>query len=381
MQNGYLTWIEVSTAALKHNISVFRELVGPKTILCPCVKSNAYGHGLIEVSKVFVDAGADWLSVNSIYEAEALREAGINIPIYIMGCVDSKYLYKIFDLNCRLAVYNQSTIEQLEEIAAIKKQKAKIHIKIEAGLNRQGVLSHHLLEFVEKIKKSPNLELEGACSHLANVEDVTNHEYARYQIEIFNRAIQQVEAKFGKIPIKHIANSAATLLFDDMHMEMVRPGIATYGLWPSKETYITLIEKTDYKIKLIPAFTWKAKIAQIKTIPAGEYIGYGCTYKTSNTTKIAIIPIGYYDGYDRGISKGYVLVKGRRAAVLGRIAMNIIVIDVTDFPGLRVEDEITILGQGEKENVTADDIATWAGTINYEIPTRVNEYIPRVMVE
>ncbi|MFC1616362.1 alanine racemase [Patescibacteria group bacterium] len=381
MKNGYLTWVEVSKSALNHNIKIFRELLGDNVILCPCVKSNAYGHGLVEVAKTYLESGANWLSVNSIYEAEKLRQAKIKSPIYIMGYVDFENLEKVVDLNCRIVMYNIETIEKLNQIAKKKNKEVPIHVKIESGLNRQGVLDKDLDEFIRKVREMECIKLEGVCSHLANVEDVTNHEYAKNQLKRFKLSVEKMEKEYGSIPIKHIANSAATLLFNDMHFEMVRPGIASYGLWPSKETYISWLEKTGYEIELKPAFSWKAKIAQIKEIPAGEYIGYGCAFKSSHKMRIAVIPVGYYDGYDRGINNGYVLVKGRRAAVLGRIAMNIIVIDVTNFPELEVEDEVVLLGQGEKENVSADDIATWAGTINYEITTRVNEMIPRIMVE
>jgi len=183
-----------------------------------------------------------------------------------------------------------------------------------------------------------------------------------------------------KIPLKHSANSAATLLFPETHFEMVRPGIATYGMWPSDETFLSFSGERDAKISLVPALSWKTKIAQIKTVPSGEFIGYGCTYKTTRDSKIAILPVGYYDGYDRGISGAHVLIHGKRAALRGRVCMNIIMVDVTDIPEASLEDEVVLMGKSGEEVISPEQFAKWAGTINYEVTTRINERIPRIYV-
>jgi alanine racemase len=200
------------------------------------------------------------------------------------------------------------------------------------------------------------------------------------QIERFLQADQLLKDNGITVKIKHCANSAATILFPKTHFDMVRVGIASYGMWPSKETYVSYLQERNSGFELTPAFTWKAKIAQIKNVPAGEFIGYGCAFKTTHDTKLAIIPVGYYDGYDRGISNNYVLIHGKRAFLRGRVCMNMIMVDVTDIPEARLEDTVTLMGVDGEETITAEQFGTWAGTINYEVTTRVNDRILRAVV-
>ncbi len=375
-----LVWVEISKDALKANIKTFRNLVGESTILAPCVKANAYGHGLIETSKIFLESGSDWLCVNSLYEARTLREAGITAPIYVLGYIALSDLEEVLNLDLRIVVYNKETVYRLGEIADRSGKKAKIHIKIETGNNRQGVIKDEIVDFVQYILSFKNLEIEGLSTHFANIEDTKDHSYAENQLKKFNEIAAMVENLGIKIPLKHSANSAATLLFPETHFEMVRPGIATYGMWPSDETFLSFSSERKMKISLAPAISWKTKIAQIKVIPNGEFIGYGCTYKTTRETKIAILPVGYYDGYDRGISNSHVLIHGKRAALRGRVCMNIIMVDVTDIPEARLEEEVVLLGNDGDEVISAEQFAKWASTINYEITTRINDRIPRIYV-
>lgn len=380
---NYLTWVEISKASLINNIKLFRGLIGQKTILAPCVKANAYGHDMVKTAKVALFAGADWLNVNAIFEAAELRKAGIKAPIYIMGYVMKKDLADAVRLNCRLVVYNKETVAQLAKAAKRLHKKALIHLKIETGNNRQGILAEDLLGFVLYAKKFPQIEIEGISTHFANIEDIQLGEklsgYPLFQLENFKRAIASLKNAGINIPIRHCANSAATMLFPETHFDMVRPGIAFYGLWPSIESKIAF-QKMRKGAKLEPVLSWRTRIAQIKNVSAGSYIGYGCTYCAKKNMKIAILPVGYYDGYDRGFSnKGCVLIRGKRAKICGRVCMNMIMVDVTDIPGARVEDTVTLLGKDGREEITADELAGIAGTINYEITTRINEKIPRIV--
>jgi len=368
-----LTWVEISRRSLESNIKQFRSLIGKDVLMCPCVKANAYGHGLVETAKIFSGSGADWLSVNALYEAKILREAGIECPIYVMGYIGLDDLEKAAELELRIVVYNKETIEKLGEIG----KAVKVHIKVETGNNRQGVLMEDLLDFANSIKGFENIEIEGMATHFANIEDTTDHSYAEKQLAKFQEAAELLENAGFSVPIKHCANSAATILFKKTYFNMVRTGIANYGMWPSNETYVSYLKEIGDGFELKPAFTWKTKIAQIKTIKAGEYIGYGCTYKTGHESKIAILPIGYYDGYDRGINGGHVLIHGKRAAIRGRVCMNIIMIDVTDIPEAKLEDEVILIGKDADEEISAEQFGTWAGTINYEVTTRINERIGR----
>lgn len=371
-----LTWVEISRNALIANIRQFRGLVGSETILCPCIKANAYGHGIVQAGKIFLEAGADWLCVNSLYEAKKLREEGVSAPIYILGYVALEDLAEAIQLDCSFVVYNRETIAKLGELG----KPAKIHIKIETGNNRQGIEVSDLTEFASFAKTFENIKIEGVSTHFANIEDTTDHSYAEKQLAVFNDAVKKLENLGINSLIRHCANSAATILFPKTHFEMVRTGIATYGMWPSSETYLSYMKEKHGDFSLTPALTWKTRIAQIKRVPAGEYIGYGCTYKTGHETKLAILPIGYYDGYDRGLNGAYVLINGRRAPVRGRICMNIIMVEITDVPGAKLEDEVVLMGRSGEEVISAEQFATWAGTINYEVTTRINERIPRIIV-
>ena len=305
-----LTWVEISKKALTNNIRQFRELIGDKPTLCPCVKANAYGHGLVDTARVFLEAGANWLSVNALYEAKKLRESGIDCPILILGYVPLESLKEALEIDARMIVYNRETIERLDKEAANLGKKAKVHIKVETGNNRQGVLMEELADFGKFVQSFSNVEVEGMSTHFANIEDTTDHSYAMGQIEKFLKAEKILNEIGINIQIKHCANSAATILFPETHFDLVRVGISSYGMWPSRETYVSYVNERNNGFELTPAFTWKAKIAQIKTVPAGEYIGYGCTYRTTHETKLAILPIGYYDGYDRVINNAYVLIHG-----------------------------------------------------------------------
>ncbi len=376
-----LTWVEISKKALNHNIQQFRQLVGSNVLLCTCVKANAYGHGIIESSQLMLKAGVDWLSVNSLYEARALRQYGIKSPILIVGYVPLEGIQETMKLDCKMVVYNRKTIERIGKVCERLKKKTSVHIKVETGTNRQGVSLKDLVDFAKDIQKHRYIEIEGLSTHFANIEDTTDHSYAMLQIQRFEESISKLENANIHIPIKHCANSAAALLFPKTYFQMVRVGISSYGMWPSNETYVSYQRERDQGYKLIPVLTWKTKIAQIKTVPVGEYVGYGCTYQTSHETKLAILPVGYYDGYDRGISAGYVLIHGRRAPIRGRICMNMIMVEVTDIPNVGIEDEVVLVGQSGNEMISAEVFAQWAGTINYEVTTRINDRIPRVVVE
>jgi len=235
-----------------------------------------------------------------------------------------------------------------------------------------------LEDFLRLVKRSRNLALEGISTHYANIEDTLNHEYAELQISRFASALGVVERTVGRPPFVHTACSAAALLFSSTHFTMLRSGIALYGLWPSRETLLAAREKGQSVPDFHAVLSWKTRIAQIKTIPEGSYVGYGCSYKTMRTTTLGVLPVGYADGYDRALgNRAHVLVHGRRAPVLGRICMNLCMADLTDVPGAKLEDEVVLLGNSGKERISAETMAEWAGTINYEVVTRISPFLPR----
>jgi alanine racemase len=372
-----LTWVEISKSALRSNITRLRSLLKPSTILCACVKANAYGHGLCEAGRIFINAGADWLSVHSLPEARRLRVAGLTCPIYILGPVAPDDYSEALQLDCRVVVYNATDLAAIAHAARDTGRPARLHVKIETGTNRQGIRSELLESLCAAIADSPNLMLEGLATHFANIEDTTDHSFAHAQLRRFNEAVELLASRGIRAPILHCANSAATILMPATHFNMVRTGIAAYGMWPSNETYVSFIRERTNGFVLTPALTWKARIAQIKDVPAGEYIGYGCTFKTGHATRLAVIPVGYYDGYDRGIAGGHVLINGQRAPIRGRICMNLFMAEITDISSASVGDEAVLVGRDGDECITAEHIACWASTINYEVTTRINDRLPR----
>jgi len=372
-----LLWCEIDDAALIENVRTFRTLQGPNVRLAVAVKANAYGHGLIDSARAFLEGGADWLCVHDSRDATILRTAGIDAPIYILGPIATSDLEAAVESEARMVVYDQAMVLRLIQLG----RPAKLHLKIETGNNRQGVPVDEALEIARLIAESGNLELEGVSSHFANIEDTTDHRYARNQLALFDEAVDRLRDAGHPVPIRHLSNSAAALLWPDQAFEMVRVGISAYGLWPSKETRVAAALAGRGEINLQPALTWKSRVAQIKDVPEGQYVGYGCTFMTTHASRVAVVPVGYYDGYDRGLSNlAHVLIRGVRAPLRGRVCMNLIMVDVTDISDVEVGDEVVLLGRSGEHSISAESLADWAATINYEVVARIGGHIPRIRV-
>lgn len=376
-----LTWVDVSRSALQHNLRQFRA-VAPRSLLAPVVKANAYGHGLLQAAIAFVEAGADWLCVNALYEAYALRTAGISLPIYVLGYVSCDEMEALCALDCRTVVYNTETVRRLSAAAVRRDVVMPVHIKLETGNNRQGLKADEAVELARLIRALPGVELEGVSSHYADIEDTTDHSYAQQQLARFRETCEALAAAGMSPRIRNFSNSAAAILWSETQFDLVRIGISAYGMWPSKETFVSAVILGRDKPQLRPALTWKTVVAQVKDVRSGEFVGYGRTFRTTHPTLLAVLPVGYYDGYGRGLSNlAHVLVNGQIAPVRGRVCMNMIMADVTDAGGVRAEDSVVLLGSDGEECVTAEQMASWAGTINYEVTTRINERIPRYLVD
>ena len=377
-----LTWCEVSLAALRHNLSQFRKLVSSRARLAPVVKANAYGHGMLLAARVLENAGADALCVADVWEAESLRAEGVGIPIVVVGYTPPDAAMDALRADVEVTVYDERTLFALDRAGRELGKRAKVFVKLETGTNRQGVPLSEAVRLAKLADSLEGTEFFGLSSHFADIEDTTDHSYARKQLKTFEQAVSEFERQGLRPKVRTMANSAATILWPETHMDMVRVGVATYGMWPSKETLATAAISGRHKIELRPVLRWKTIIAQVKELEAGEFIGYGRTYRTTHRTRLAVLPVGYYDGYDRKLSNlAYELVKGSRAQVRGRVCMNMIMVDVTDVPNVRPGDEVVLLGGDSGDQVSADDLATWAGTINYEITTRISETIVRIPVE
>jgi alanine racemase len=381
MAGALVERVEIKKSALVHNIREFRRLIGRKRKFLAVVKANAYGHGLLEVSRIAIRSGVDWLGVHSVEEGAVLREAGIQAPVLVIGYVPLLGLEEAVTRDLRLTVYNRETVKRLAALAVRLRKAVRLHVKVETGTWRQGVDVKDVGAFVRDIRKRPGLVVEGLSSHFANIEDTTKHDYPRRQLECFRSAFRELEARGFEVPLKHMSCTASTILFPEPEFNLARVGIGLYGLWPSKETYLSCILEKKKPLSLEPVLSWKARIAQVKKIPAGAFVGYGCTFRTTRPTVLAVVPVGYFDGYDRGLSNAaHVLVKGRRAPVRGRVAMDFFMADVTDIPGVKLEDEVTLLGADGRERISAEDLAALAGTISYEILSRINPLVPRVVV-
>lgn len=373
------SWLEVSRANLLHNVDVIRKKIGPDVRIAAVVKANAYGHGYNEVASILEMEGISFLAVHSFEEALYLKENEFSARILIVGYTPMDQLNEAVERKFHLTVYNLETLRMLKSFKG--NHCARVHLKLETGTNRQGIDEKDLPKFLEILKTNDNMRLTGVSMHFANIEDTTDHSYATHQLERYNKLVAMIEKAGFKIRLKHTASSAASLLFAKTHFDMIRFGISLYGLWPSKETYLSYRLAGGENDLLKPALTWKAKISQIKKVPRDSFIGYGCTYRTTADAKIGVLPIGYFDGYDRKLSNlGYVLIKGRRAPVRGRVCMDNIMVDITDIPDVKIEDEAVLLGRQGDEEISAEQMASWAGTINYEIVSRINPLLPRKIV-
>jgi alanine racemase len=377
-----LTWVELDALALRWNLRQFRRRLGAGVALGAVVKANAYGHGMTEVATLAERHGADWLCVNNVEEAVVLREAGHRGPVLVMGYVPLDALEQVVEHDLRPVVYNDATLERLDRLAADRDREVAVHLKVETGANRQGIPADRVVELAGRIQRAPRLRLEGVGTHFANIEDTTDHDFAQSQFTRFGSICDALREASIEVPLRHAACSAAAILFTRTHLDLARIGISLYGLWPSRETYVSCLRREKPELDLRPVMTWKTRVAQVKQVPEGDFVGYGCTYRATRDSRVAVIPVGYHEGFDRGLSNvAHVLIRGRRAPVRGRVCMNMCMVDVTDIPDVALEDEVVLLGSQGDEQVSAEQLAAWCGTISYAIVARVHPPLPRVVVD
>lgn len=374
-------WIEVEGAALASNMRVFRDLVGDEVLLAPVVKSNGYGHGLAIAARSFADAGADWLCVHAHEEAEAVAALATGLEILQLGPADPARMVEALRLGIHLTISEPERLARLLEVATAESLTARVHLKVETGTWRQGADEERFGRMLELVKECPEAEFAGMHSHFANIEDTTRHEFAAHQIHVFGEFLRRAREAGCEPRLRHFASSAAALIFPHTHFDLVRPGIASYGYWPSRETLVSARSSGADAARLSPALTWKSVLTEIKPVAAGSYIGYGCTDKVEVDTKLAIVPVGYADGYRRAMGgRAHVLVDGRRCPVRGRICMNLIMVDVGHVPGVAVGDEVVLLGQQGDERIDAELLAEWAQTLHYEVLAGLGAAIERRVV-
>lgn len=380
-RNRLLSWCEVDAAALRSNIEAFRTLLVAEARLLLVVKANAYGHGLREVAGLAPMLGADALGVHQLDEAAEARAAGWSGPLWVLGYTPHARLAEGLDLGVEFTVYDAAILAELDRLGRARGIRASCHLKLETGTNRQGILAADLDGFLGIFTASAGLKLAGVSTHFANIEDTTDHSFARGQLERFRAMAERVRAAGFADVLLHAACSAAVLVMPETSFGCARVGIGAYGIWPSRETLASHGSRGQDLLRLRSALAWKARIAQVKAVPAGAFVGYGCTRRTGRPSRIAVIPVGYFEGYDRRFSNlAHVLVRGCRAPVLGRVCMDMFMIDVTDIPGVEPEDEAVLIGRQGDEEIRAADLAAIAQTIPYEIVSRLSPLLPRIVV-
>ncbi|MCP4684734.1 MAG: alanine racemase [bacterium] len=377
-----LTWIELSEKALTRNIASLSRLAGGRRIAVS-VKSNAYGHGLAPMVGMFLNQPqVSYLTVHSLEEARLCRQYGWDRRIMVLGPIPLDSLEGVFELDLEPVVFTKEALRRLGVLSNKARTKVRTHLKLETGTHRQGIPEKALKSFASIYKRYRYLgKPYGAGMHFANIEDTTSHEYAQKQLNRFGQAVKQMTALGIKPTIRHTACSAALILFEKTRFELVRPGISVYGHWPSKETYLSYRLEGGRNDIFEPVLAWKTRVTQIKEVPADSFVGYGCTYRTTARSRLAVLPVGYADGYSRALSNlAYVLVNGRRAPVRGRVCMNLMMVDITDIPGVKLEDPVTLIGGEGSDRLSAEQMADLAGSINYEILARLSPTLERAVV-
>lgn len=372
-----LSWIEIDSQRLRNNIDAFRTTIAPTTSLMVVVKANAYGHGLETVAPIAAER-ADWLGVNCIDEALVITRLKIQKPVAILGHTPLEQMEDVVRNEYRQVLYRMDVAKALSSASVQLSTGAKVHLKIETGTNRQGIAPEKLAAFIDEVRKLPGLEIEGAYTHFANIEDTLDPSFAESQVQKFRQALDILKSLGIRPTQVHASASAGSLLYAEMDFTMVRVGIGTYGIWPSRETQVAARER-GRKLTLAPILTWKTRVAQVKDVNAGEYVGYGLTFRASRAMKLAVLPIGYYDGYDRKLSNsGHALIHGQPASIVGRVAMNMTMLDVTDV-GADLDDEVVLLGRQGNAEIRVEEIAEKIGSIPYEVVARINPLIPRLL--
>jgi len=374
---SWTQWIEIDGAALVHNLSVFRSVLSTDTLLLGVVKANAYGHGLAEIATIAADS-LDWFGVHSAAEARSLRRVGVKNPILVMGYVPAGQLYDL-DREIHLMVSSISALRAIADYRDRSGVSLPIHMKIDTGAKRQGISISAIEEMFGEAGEN-RLEVVGLATHFANIEDTLEHAFAREQLERFRRAVERTSRLAGgQLPFVHAACSAASLLFRETEFSMVRVGISMYGHWPSRETNLSwILEHGRDGFLLEPVLSWRSVVGQLQTAAKGESVGYGRTWTALRDTVLAVIPVGYADGYPRALgNRSRVAIRGRAAPVVGRVCMNIFMVDVTDIPDAEVGDEVTIVGSDGGVSITVEELAGLSGTINYEFLARLSPDIPR----
>ncbi|HBZ57227.1 MAG TPA: alanine racemase [Syntrophobacteraceae bacterium] len=361
-----LSWVEIDLAALRHNYLQARQRLAGSTQVLAVVKSDAYGHGMVPVARELVAAGVEFLGVSKFWEAVTLRDHGIDLPILVLLGVEPPDMEDAIRLGLHPVVYRLDQARLLSRQACRMQRPVGVHIKVDTGMGRLGVPWDQVPAFLEAFLGLPGIELQGVLSHFAVADDV-DKSFSEWQLGRFRQVLALLEERGRTVRYAHIANSAGLLDLTGSHLQLVRPGLMLYGSPPSAILH--------GPIKLRPVMSFKSRVIQIKQVQPGDTIGYGRTHVVAKPSRIATIPVGYDDGYNRLLSnRGQVLIGGQRAPVVGRVSMNMITVDVSHIPDAREDDEVVLLGIQGEERISAEEIAGWCDTISYEILCNVGHH-------
>lgn len=368
-------WAEIDLDNLVHNIREVRRITRDDTIIMAVVKADAYGHGAPIACKTFIENGAERLAVATLTEAVQLRRSGFDVPILILGYTPIYQFGEIVKFDVDPTIYTYEHAEELSKTASAQGQVVKIHVMLDTGLGRLGFLpSEDSIRDIVEISQLPSVEIEGIFTHFA-VADEKDKKYTRNQFEKFMQMVDELEDRGVNIPIKHVSNSAAIIDLPEYNLDMIRPGIILYGLYPSSEVDIN-------RVVLKPALTLKAEISNLKTVPRGTGISYGLSFTTDRRSQIGTIPVGYAYGYRRALSnRAEVGIRGRRAPVVGRVCMDQCMVDLTDIDGVKIGDEVVLFGDGINNTPRIGEVAEWIGTIIDEILCSISRRVPRVYIK
>lgn len=365
-----LTWAEIDLGAIASNVQAIKARLAPQTRLMAVVKANAYGHGAVPVAKAALAAGADWLAVNRVNEGLALREAGLEARILVLGYCPPEQAAALVAHRLTPALTTLDTaaalVQQLESGSA----PFPVHLKVDTGMGRLGLLPEEVRDFARALQDFPQLTIEGVFSHLATADEA-DPTYSQRQFQIYQEAVRAIEAGGFEVPMKHLANSAAGMRWPEWPLGWVRLGVSMYGLYPSSAV--------GWPVSLRPAMALKTRIARLRLLPAGASLGYNRTARLKSPTPIALAPVGYGDGYPRRCSNcGWMLVRGQRVPIVGTVAMDQTMLDVSGIEGVAQHDEVVVFGRQSEAEITVEEVGAWAGTINYEIVTRIAARVPRL---
>ena len=363
------TFAEIDLGAILYNLRQIRNRVDKDIKIMAIVKADAYGHGMKEVSQAVARKGIDFFGVASLDEARTLREAGIKKNIIVLGAILPEEVEGVLRFNVIQTVSDLAIARLLSQLAQSKKRIIKVHAKIDTGMGRLGVWHKDAVNFVKKLASLKNIKVDGIFTHFPSAED--DKVFTRNQLRDFKSLIEELLRHGIDIPIKHTSNSMAVIDFKDSHMNMVRPGLIMYGLHPRSDL--------AKKLRLRPALRLKTKVVYVKPVSRGRSISYGRTYVTKKDTNIATIPVGYGDGYSRDLSnRGHVLIKGRRLPIVGRVCMDMSMVDAGRSRTVKPGDDVVLIGKQGKDAVTVEEIARLSNTIPYEVVCNIGRRVPRI---